>query len=408
MKITNLTNYKQNNNISFGYDKAINDKVNETLKQENSDQARTLIELQNLCNKTEDKIEFLSKKGIAQSSINPLFQIFIPMKLLFSSEIEENYPKLNYMKKEFNHYLKRYEKENSKKTPNYNSMSAQMINAYNSAYENQNEITNSSPLYERFVPKPEEDEFVRLGCLDEIKEKISNTLFITSEEEIAQLNKDYEEYGTSSPNNILLTGPSGCGKKTAFLSVAKENNIPVYILNKPINDDISQIEALFNDIDPIETNELSILFINDIDKMNSYLQANNAPDFMKNIIKKAKEKNIFIVATSEHENLQDKFLNEFFDNEIKVSLPDKNKREEILIKNLETKQKGQNLKNNKEKINKIAEELSGKTNIEICKIVQKASANALKNGRKDIDINDFEVIKKENKNKDRIGYLQEK
>ena len=92
-------------NISFGYNKELNEKVNNKLKyaKGNKELAKTLLDMNNLCNSTEDRLRE-AEKDKKQNLVEMYSSLFIPLKPIVADQLEYRFPLLNYRKTELEGY----------------------------------------------------------------------------------------------------------------------------------------------------------------------------------------------------------------------------------------------------------------------------------------------------------------
>lgn len=100
MRINNI-----DNKINFGYNKELNDKVNKKLKNAkgNKEMAQHLLELNNICNKTEDLLRKAEKEK-NHRALEMYSYLFVNMKPSITEELNDRFPLLNYRKTELETY----------------------------------------------------------------------------------------------------------------------------------------------------------------------------------------------------------------------------------------------------------------------------------------------------------------
>ena len=111
MKINSFNN-NQSPQITFGYDKGLNAKVTKELASNPSPLSLQLLQLNKLCNETEDKIELSEnagkycKDGYDSDESDTLLDIFVSLKATFAQAVDRLFPDLNYIDLEKSHYAK--------------------------------------------------------------------------------------------------------------------------------------------------------------------------------------------------------------------------------------------------------------------------------------------------------------
>lgn len=111
MKINCVSN-NQSPQITFGYDKGLNEKVKHELVSNPSPLSRQLLHLNKLCNETEDQVEFTEKArsesedGYCDEESDTLLDTFVSLKATFAQAVDRLFPDLNYIKLEAKHYTR--------------------------------------------------------------------------------------------------------------------------------------------------------------------------------------------------------------------------------------------------------------------------------------------------------------
>lgn len=416
MKINSINN----TNLTFGYNKKLNEKLENTLKKDDAPIASRILDLNKYCNSVEDQIDILNKNNQSTSKTNQLWDLLIPVKTALAEKIEELYPKLNYAKKEGEHYYNQGYKEVQKgilpeKSGKF-ALGSQILNLIG---ENTNEDDNASSSLELltpYVPKnnsPKNLDEVTVNS--NVKKKLYDCL-ITTTQNPASAQKDLEEYGLIYPKGILLHGPSGCGKSRIIEAIANETQIPMFNLNLAVAvTNPAFFNQAFQYIDSfIVKNDTPVLLqMENIDTIQeaegiSNINIAQISDLMND------NPNIIVLATAEdNKNLNPKIKSRF-EEQINVPLPNKEERMAIIADNLFDKSKASEFLKSLTNLEEVAN-LFDKNSIKDLNIAsEKAARIAKNNGKREIGIEDFKLAKKEmdneegtqkNPNRGKIGYV---
>ncbi len=215
---------------------------------------------------------------------------------------------------------------------------------------------------------------------------------------------DYEEYGKEMPSGILLWGPPGCGKTYIIEALSEEIDSPVYMMNsantgsKFVNQTSNNIKKAFEYVyaEGDRSQKPVLMFMDEIDAMTNRRGGNSNSEDVKSVatllkcIEEARAHNVIVVGATNRYDMVDPAIRRRFDIKEFVGLPEKEQRKELLIKNLSSKSKGQNLVCDEEALDKIAQALKGYSYSSIGIIADSAALNALRRGRADIEIKDFD------------------
>ena len=283
-----------------------------------------------------------------------------------------------------------------------------------------NKITDKSML-EEFIPTPSSPKgFDDVAGMFSLKRDLTEGIiqFIQDPQQ-AQL--DFEEYGKTIPKGILLYGPPGCGKTYITQALAEQTKSPLYLLNISkagshyINMTSKNIKAAFDEIIAIadKSDRPTLLFMDEIDTMAFDRSSRMEPDDLKQVgtilqgIDLAKSHNVIILGATNKYNLLDPAVKRRFDSKVFVDIPDQESRVAVLEMNLKPLKKAQKLLQSPEDLEKIAKMLNGYSNSSICTISKQAALNAMRRGRADIAVEDYEIaIKNSGEEKpDRKDYL---
>ena len=443
MKILANYNFKPN----FGYDKQLNEELKQSLSSYPDRQwAQTLSSMNSYCNKLENNLVRESKKTEkSDSKFQDYLDIFLSCKQLLAGFVSITFEGLNYADREFTHYhdefLKNGSKDNDwrkdacenlkdwlspelfkklkdKKAQDISDTASQ--NAEIAAQTDNNmPVADSSQassvtetILSKLSPKSFLEEFkadslspkgfVDVAGMYELKRDLNEGIieFIQNPE---QAKLDFEEYGKTVPNTILLYGPPGCGKTYITQALASEIDVPLYLLNISkagshyINMTSKNLKAAFDEAIAIaqKTDRPCLLFMDEIDSLGFDRNSRMEPDDLKQVstmlqaIDSAKKSNVIIIGATNKFNLLDPAIRRRFDSKVFVDVPDMDSRKDLLIKNLSSLKKGQALLSSQDDIETIAKKLDGFSNSSICIISKQAALNAMRRDRADISVEDF-------------------
>ncbi len=216
------------------------------------------------------------------------------------------------------------------------------------------------------------------------------------------------------PNAILVEGASGTGKttlinyiKTRFQKTEKgvpiknANDNQVVDVAELLNDDTSQIVEFFSDVATPDRNPEyftnSVFVFDNFELMQSYFpeaagseaQGNSIINYLQKFLKP--ELNNILIATTKNKSLIPQvFLTNLFEDEVKLPLPDKESRTEILKKTLERIDYAEGLLAN------IVDRTNGCSGGDLVKLVKTAYRKAIIEGRTRINLSDFTFSKVSN------------
>lgn len=453
MKISPNYTYKPN----FGYDKNLNKQLREKLvNYSNSDPnwASALSTLNAECNALEGLLKAEESKNNS-SRVEDFTDIFVTLKQVLAGYVSITFDELNFADREFTHYYDEFIKSGSKKDDWRMEACEALKDWVSPDLTKKLKQQNSDTSKHLFVPKLDEDgveieetpiqkhqqpsqkvqdivekvktelspksfleEYVPtagsprgfgdVAGMEELKCDLSEGIIqLLQNPEQAKL--DFEEYGKEIPKGILLYGPPGCGKTYITQALSQEIQTPLYLLNISkagshyINMTSKNIAAAFDEAINIadKTGKPCLVFMDEIDTMCFDRNSRMEPDDLKQVgtilqaIDKAKSHNVIIIGATNKYNLLDSAVKRRFDSKVFVGLPDTDAITALLKKNLSQLKKGQKLLSNEEELQKIAKLLNGYSNSSICIISKEAALSALRRGRADISVDDYEnAIKK--------------
>ena len=443
MKITTNCTYKPN----FGYDKQLNEELKQSLSTFPDRQwSQTLSSMNSYCNKLENNLIRESKKRKkADSKFQDYLDIFLSCKQMLAGFVSITFDELNYADREFTHYhdefLKNGSKENDwrkdacenlkdwlspelfkklKDKHTQDEVASTTKNTESTTQSENNTPKSDSPqassttetISSKLSPKSFLEEFkpdcsapkgfIDVAGMENLKRDLREGIidFIQNPE---QAKIDFEEYGKTVPNTILLYGPPGCGKTYITQALASEIDVPLYLLNISkagshyINMTSKNLKAAFDEAIAIaeNTDRPCLLFMDEIDSLGFDRNSRMEPDDLKQVstmlqaIDTAKKSNVIIIGATNKFNLLDPAIRRRFDSKVFVDVPDMDSRKDLLIKNLSSLTKGQELLSTQDDIETIAKKLDGFSNSSICIITKQAALNAMRRNRSDISVEDF-------------------
>lgn len=458
MKISSNYTYKPN----FGYDKKLNAELKTKLSTyQDQGWARALSSMNNYVNKLEGSVahEAKTNKSSSDSRYHDYLDLFLTLKQTLTGFISITFEDLNYADREFNHYYDEFVKSGSQSddwrmetcstikdwvSPDLSSKlsknNVQNKNEFKPQFdENGAESKQKQPnkvqdiadkiaselspksFLEEYVPTADSPKgFTEVAGMTDLKRDLSEGIIqLIKNPEQAQL--DFEEYGKEIPKGILLYGPPGCGKTYITQALSQEIDTPLYLLNISkagshyINMTSKNIKAAFDEAIQIadKNGKPCLVFMDEIDTVCFDRNSRMEPDDLKQVgtilqaMDKAKSHNVIIIGATNKYGLLDPAVKRRFDSKVFVDIPDEESIKALLQKNLSTLKKGQELLSNDEDMQKIAKMLQGYSNSSICIISKDAAMNALRRGRANIALQDYEnAIKTTGEEKpDRKEYL---
>ena len=446
MKISRNYTYKP----IFGYDKQLNQELKQAISTYPDRQwAQTLSSLNTYCNKLENNItkESTKKRG-KDSKIQDYIDIFLTCKEVLAGFVAITFESLNYADREFEHYQDQFIKNGQMDNDWRNDVCKVLKDWVSENILDKYGMKKSSNSQELYVPKFDENGIEIISdspSTNPVSQQIKNTdssgssnLSIKSfleqfkpdenspkgfndvagmenlkrdlREGIIELIQnpqqaklDFEEYGKTIPNTILLYGPPGCGKTYITQALASEIDVPLYLLNISnvgshyINLTAKNLKAAFDKAIEIaqKTEKPCLLFMDEIDSLAFDRDSRMEPDDLKQVatmlqaIDTAKKSNVIIIGATNKYNLLDPAIRRRFESKVFVDIPDFDSRKALVIKNLLSLKKGKKLLESPEDIDNIAKRLEGYSNSSICIISKQAAINAMRRDRADISVEDF-------------------
>ena len=425
---------------SFAYNKEFHDEIKNKLvhQKKNKAIAATLLNLEAESLAIEDRINALEKTygGVHQPSYQILVDCLKNLKITISGYFEKYFPKFEYNKRSLDeyseeiknctnaesHYWRNELQEALNLVPFTNDDDEEdTVNNNNSEdiffdYRNSEFIKESKPNVEEaeikfaqqdqcdiltpYVPTASSPKSLDdVVGLEETKKTLQEEVIDYFEHpELIQMDK--EEYGISPTSTILFYGPPGCGKTYITEALANQSGIDMYkmdiskIGSKFVNQTASNIQKAFDYLGKVtkETGKPVLLFMDEIDSLaiNRKSSSGDSSENLKTtstllkLVQEAKDKNIIIIAATNMRDTMDDALIDRFETETYFGLPDKDGIKNLLKTKLTKLSKGQNLAQNDEDLDKVANELLGYSNRSVVHILEKAAKLARRNSRSDI------------------------
>lgn len=444
-----------NNNISFGYDKELNEELKNKLKQyPDKKWASTLSSMNSMCNKLENIIRIGEKKN-NNPKLPDYLDLFLSYKQALTAFISVTFDAFNYADREYLHYFGDYIKSganddswqkktlqslsewisfNPAKLVKQKEQEAKLVNPEEEIKKTEEEMKKSiteglnaivnkisdKKFLSEYIPGAKSPKgFSDVAGMKELKtDLLEDVVAYLKNPEQEQL--DLTEYDRELPKGILLYGPPGCGKTYITEALSAEAGIPLYKLNISqagssfINMTSKNIQAAFNEAVQIanETKKPCLLFMDEIDTLGFDRTARVEEENLKQVgtllqaIDSVKDKKVIILGATNKFNLLDPAVLRRFDKQVFVDVPDKDARRELLCRNLSKASKAKKLLESKEDIEQVVSMLDGYSNDSICIITRKALALARSRNRDDISVADYKnAIEKSNRQKpDRKDY----
>ena len=427
--------------VSFGYSKKSQEYLEKNIEQIEEPELKEAIKsCSDTCNAMEDTIRANERKYGSNYSLSNYVDFFVSMKdtlttyimLLFDdgnkyvqSEYDYYSSSLNRCKERENNWrqsvidrlkfwdcnLGKSKEEMAKELEESKKAAAvgkaqltDVIKTYLTGEKTNAATTENSPIVEtlqrtEFSPKGMQDV---MGMEDLKEELIENVIKPVNNPKQARL--DLEEYGKRIPTGILLYGPPGCGKTYIIEALAAETDSEVYIMNsantgsKFVNQTANNIKNAFDYVykKGDESDKPVFMFMDEIDAMTSNRDAHASNEDIKGVatllkyIEGAKAHNVIVIGATNKYDMIDPAIRRRFDTKRYVGLPDKKQRMSLLANNLSKKSKGQKLLEDKEALEVLAGLSDGYSCHSINIIADDASMLALKRGRADISLEDFD------------------
>ena len=427
-----------NNNLTFGYDKRLNKKLNERLSLVPSTPTTRLIaDMNSTCNSAESAIVQLEKSengGVDRNEeqINILLSYFINAKRTLCHLVDRLYPDLNFTKRT----IDTYDKEEVERAVLYESIPEE--EAKKSAYkwrENmfqllENDLDNkvlSTPdglsgvgvgfgedgaqnSISKFEPSSSSpkslDDVVGLDeCVEDIKDFILYPLKYPKEAKQRE-----EDYGIKIPSFSVFFGPPGCGKTMLAEAIAVESGCDMYKLDLSqvgstyVNGTVINIAKAFKEVEEVAKNSSKpvILFMDEMDSLlakrdgseSKSEEDNKVVNTLLPLITGAQDKNIMIIGATNMYNSLDAAAVRRIKFKSYIGLPKQEDIQKLLKKCLSKYKMGKNLSDNDEALDRISKKLVGYSPSNIVDMVDGALKMAYKAQREVIETDFENVLKK--------------
>ena len=432
---------KIQSNVSFGYNQQLNKQLVSKIQgaKRNKEFLNTLLKLNSLTNETEELVR-QAEKSKKNSLLEKLTDIFIEFKTLLAAHIDYTFPKLNYIKTETAAYMAEVAEKKIADPEHWLCDTASELMSLNNEdgikkriigvlpegmnpeeflaslgieavpEENQvkeaakEEAVQGKEFIKEYVPtETAKQGFAALGGMSELK-KLLNDRIVSGLKNPEQAKLDEIEYGKKMPKGILLYGPPGCGKTTIVEHLSTEAGVPLLKLeagtlgSKYIHETSERIDAAFDYAESRAKDKPVLVFLDDADALlmdrgrsSSESRTEEMSSFL-NRIQKAGEKNVIFVAATNKYDLLDEAIKSRFQEQIFVDLPDKEARKAIIKLFMDQRTKGAELAGDDAALEKIAEKTDKFPIRAIKMIADKASIEALNDGRRNIKAEDFEKV----------------
>ena len=252
--------------------------------------------------------------------------------------------------------------------------------------------------------------FAGLGGMKELKELLNDRI-VGALKNPEQARQDFIEYGKRPPRGFLFYGPPGCGKTSIVEHLSTEAGVKLLKIETGsvggtcVHETSIYIDSVFNYAESIATKDKPVIvLIDDADslftKRSDSARSSDIEELSTflNRIQKAADNNVVVIAATNRYDIIDEAMRSRFEEQVYIGLPDFEARKAIVKMFMEQRTKGHNIANDDETLNKIAEKFDKFPIRAIKMISDKASITAMKDGRRDISVKDFEKIISENKN----------
>ena len=432
--------------VGFGYNQQLNDQLVNKIQNagKNKEFLGTLLKLNTLANDTENLLRE-AEKSKRSALLNKLTDLFIEFKILLATNVEKMFPTLHYTATESSSYMEEIANRKIQNPDHWLCDAASELMssieedgvttkimgilpagmtieeflakqgiapiANNSAYKETGvAATKGKDFVKEYIPTESAKlGFASLGGMKDLK-KLLNDRILTALKNPEQAKLDEIEYGKKVPKGILLYGPPGCGKTTIIEHLSAEAGVPLLKLeagtlgSKYIHETSERIDAAFDYAEARAKNKPVLLFLDDADALlmdrslsTSGSRTEEMSSFL-NRIQKAGDSNVIFVAATNKYDLLDEAVKSRFQEQIFVDLPDKEARKSIIKLFMNGRSKGRELAADEEALEHIAENTERFPIRALRMIADKASLEALNDGRRNIKAEDFDKIIAESQN----------
>lgn len=427
-----------NSQTTFGYNRILNQELKNKLENDKQHQTDKISNLQILQGYS---INIENQLREAESNKNPkhnqLFVLFSTVKKTLAEQVEKFYPELNFAKREAADYIREDMALMDKEGYDYDKTSWQfsiaddLIGISNKAEKvdknNDNNIDENTEdneedeevksktsslkmpsVIEKFVPTYSSPKgFKSIGGMEDLKVDLYDKIIYPAHNP-EEAEQDLKDYGKRPPRGILFYGPPGCGKTMTAEAVSSEAKLPLFKLkiskagSEYINQTSKNYQKAFDYVENYSKILATpcIMLIDEVDGITKDRSNKSSSEDLKqmstllNLIEGARDKNIIVIGTTNKYDIVDEAIRRRFDEQVYVGMPDKTTRKEILKNVLSQWNKGVTLSQNEEDLDIIAEKTKNFPSSAIVILSDKASNRARKDGRREIQKEDyFEEIK---------------
>ena len=431
MNINNKDSHKAS--PSFGYSPTLNTRLRKVLSIERSELNIKLLNLNKLCNQTEDVLikktanEAPGEDGYYSDATESLTSFFLDLKSTLAGYIDKSYPELKFTRKEADHYRRVADGDELSWRAEASEMLDDLANEadYQSGAIEQIEMGEmpgravkaksgqEKDIISEYLPTSESPKgFDSLGGMTKLKEDFNDKIIEPIKNpEMAKL--DEVEYGKKFPRASLLIGPPGCGKTFTAEAVAREAGVPFYVLklgkqgSMYVNGTSLNYEASFDAVakKSQEIGKPCVLFLDELEGLATNRDAVGTDTAkieqvgtLLDLINSARSRGIILVGAGNKYKGVDEAIRNRFDFQAYVGLPDKATRIEVLKKVLEGKTKAEAFLNSIEDMDAVAEALDKFPNRSIADLSNAAADIARKDNRRPITKEDYLKVIGENQN----------
>lgn len=392
------------NNISFGYDKRLNQKLNDRLNNSSQTPAIKLIgEMNSTCNMVESMIVQLENPSNGgtdrnEEQINILLSYFLTTKRTLCHLVDRIFPDLNFLKKT----IDTLDKEEVERAVIYENEPPQEVNKpcykwreilfqqLDSDLESKISLSTPNGLsgvgvgfgeggeqnsIAKFVPSSSSPKSLDdVVGLDLYKKKIKNFIIFPLEHPSEAKQREID-YGIKIPSFSIFYGPPGCGKTMLAEAIAAESGCDMYKLDLSqvgstyVNGTVINIAKAFNELEEIakKSPKPILLFMDELDSLMSKRDGSESKSEEDNkvvntllpLILGAQDKNILIIGATNMYNSLDPAVKDRVKFSAYIGLPNESEIKKLLFKELNKYNMSQNLANDDEALLRLSKKLIG-------------------------------------------------
>ena len=389
-------------NINFGYDKRLNQKLNDRLNNSTQTPTIKLIgEINSTCNTVESMIvqlESPANGGVDRNEeqINILLSYFLMAKRTLCRLVERFFPDLNFLKKT----IDTLDSEQVEKAEIYQNESPDELSKPCYAWreilfqELSNDLDSrtdlSTPIrlsgvgvgveeggnrtfLTKFEPSSSSPNSLDdVVGLDKYKKKIKNFIIFPLKDPEGAKQREID-YGIKVPGFSVFYGPPGCGKTMLAEAIAAESGCDMYKLDLSqvgstyVNGTVINIARAFSELEEIakKSPKPILLFMDEMDSLMSKRDGSESKSEEDNkvvntllpLILGAQDKNILIIGATNMYNSLDPAVKDRVKFSAYIGLPNESEIKKLLAKVLNKYKMSQNLANNDEKLTDLSKKL---------------------------------------------------